>query len=302
MQLSSLLTFASFAFARFSYEDIAPNSGKSGLKALASEPIKCNGILPCPKKVKCTDVLTSGFLTTAFRRSASKCQDKILGFNDAVVICTKRSCCRLISRERFMKAVIATMRAMNKNHNAEIPKQAIVVIDHIYNAAFEIEASIDALISFTCIALHNMHIFFKFTAVDMYNVIIGETCRGLLQFKSYTNYQKLNSVSRIDYIARPYLLDRFSAESILDEFKAYSRFYYNHENATKVSKFINAIHRLAPNESPYVTEQTAYEIALGVYKPRNPCEAKVLQRFTIYNTLSLYVFGTEEISVKIIEN
>lgn len=111
-----------------------------------------------------------------------------------------------------MVAVIATMKRMNRNECAEIPKRARIVIDHIYNAACETDTSIDVLISFTSIAQHNTHFFFKFTIADISNTCTGETCRGLLQFKSYNNYQKLNSVSRTDYIACPYLLDKFSAE------------------------------------------------------------------------------------------
>jgi len=301
MKISLLLSLASTVVARFNYLDIT-SCNKTQRDVLLPCPRNCVGVLPYPKTVSSRDVLNSGFLTCLFRKSVAKCQAKSIALRDALVICTRRSNCRLISREKFMEAVIATMKRMNKNKCVEIPKRARIVIDHIYNAACETDASIDALITFTSIALHNMHIFFRFTIADVSNISIGETCRGLLQFKTYNNYQKLNSVSRADYILCPYLLDKFSAESILDEFRAYIRFYFDCEESTRVSKFIASIHRLAPNESPYITEEAAILISRGCYKPKNLCEKRVLQRFNIYNILSLYVFGTEITSVRIIEN
>lgn len=136
----------------------------------------------------------------------------------------------------------------------------------------------------------------------MTDVEIGSTCRGLLQFKNYDAYVKLNSVSAVDYIKKPYLLDTFSYVSISDEFKAYCKYYTDVCSSTRLSQFIISVHKLAPYESCFVTEEAAIAIMMGSYRPSNILEERVLNRFNIYNTLSVHIFTSERVSVKIIEN
>lgn len=298
-----IITLASSVFAKFCFSDVYSNKEDvTPAEFQGSCSVNYYGVLPNPKTVGFINVLVHGHLTNLFRCSVKKSQAQKIAFQEAMQIFTKKSCCRSISREAFHSAVYCTMRAMVNNRCIEIPKRAKIVIDHIYNAAYDCQASVDELINFTSIALHNMYIFFKFTEVNPRNVCIGEVCRGLLQFKTLPNYQKLSSVSKINYITKPYLLDEFSACSILDEFKAYCKYYSECLCASKTSKFIVSIHLLSPHESPYVTEEAAIAIRRGTYKPTNECERRVLHRFTIYNILSRCIFESGDIAVRIIEN
>jgi hypothetical protein len=270
--------------------------------SLASCQKNCIGVLPNPVHVSSFNYLKNGRLLKAFRRAVRRCECIPCPFLEPFVICTKKSCCKLISRECFESAVIATIRIISKNKCTSIPRQARLVIDHIYRAACDSNATIDQLINFTAVALHNMYVFLKFTAVNMTDVEIGYTCRGLMQFKNYDAYVKLNSVSVADYIRKPFLLDTFSSVSICDEFRAYCKYYTEVCASTRLSQFIVSIHKLAPYESCLVTEEAAMAIMMGAYRPTNVLEERVLNRFNIYNTLSVHIFNSERVSVKIIEN
>lgn len=307
MKLQILSALLSSVSARFKYCDIATKIAQHGDivpcgTSLADCQRNCVGVLPRPIHVSSFNYLKNGRLLKIFRRSVRRCEALPCPLLEPFVICTKRSSCKLIPKECFENAVIATIRSLSKNKCAAIPRQARLVIDYIYRAACENNATVDQLCNFTSIALHNMHMFTKFTSVDMTNIEIGSTCRGLLQFKNYGEYVKLNSVSSADYIKKPYLLDMFSFASVCDEFKAYCKYYVDVCSRSRLSQFIVSIHKLAPHESWLVTEEAAIAIMVGTYKPSNILEEKVLRRFSIYSAMSVHMFTAEKVSVKIIEN
>lgn len=307
MKLQILTVLLSYASARFSYRDIIAGPERCSVGMSCAIPLdrcqrNCVGVLPRPVHVTSFNYLKNGRLLKMFRRSVRRCETFPCPFLEPFVICTKRSCCKLISKECFESAVIATIRIISKNKCVAIPRQARLVIDHIYRAACDCNATLDQLINFTAIALHNMHVFLKFTHVDMTSIEIGSTCRGLMQFKSYDAYVKLNSISTTDYIRKPYLLDIFNFASVCDEFRAYCKYYTDVCSTARLSQFIMSVHKLAPYESCIVTEEAAIAIMMGSYRPSNILEERVLNRFSIYNTLSVHIFTTERVSVKIIEN
>lgn len=253
----------------------------------------CESVLPCPVKVEVEDIVSQGKLSRIFRNANMDHKIPHADLKNCIIIPTKDSHCKMISREKFHEAVYHTMRIINPKEFC-ITIKAKIVIDHIYDAACKLGSTIDELICFTAVAMHNMYAFAKFTTPNELDLAIGVTCRGLLQFKGLVDYEKLCSISKTNYIARPYLLDYFSEQSIHDEFHAYKIFYYGNAHYNRLDSFIRSIHRLASDESCMITLEVALEIRAGRYVPRNILEEKILRRFRIYYILCAFIFCGEE--------
>lgn len=279
----------------------SPNVGSgAAADAFVSHQIQaaCPGVLLPPTGVKATDYLKNGALVSKYRKCVSKfCIDWEWTIKEPFVICTKRSPCKLLSEEQFVRAVIETIRIISGKRCINIPEKAYCVIRDIYVASIETSATVEQLINFTSIALHNVFLFTRFPVSS--SRCIGNVTRGLLQLLSLEAYEKITSISKHDYLRFPNLLDLYNRESIHDEFRTFLRFY-NNKALTGIEAFINSVQRLGSREAALVNLKSAISVLNGTYRPSNILEERVLQRFNIYYVLSSRVFISEKRSEVIV--
>lgn len=250
----------------------------------------CTGALLPPISVNSVDYLKNGKLISRYR----KCIKKLCCKGDfeclpPFVICTKKSLCSCLTKEQFVCAVLSTIRIIAGKRCLNVPEMTECIVENIYCAAVESGATVEQLINFTSIALHNVYMFTYFPRPNICNSNIGCTTRGLLQLLSLNAYEKITSVSEINYVQKPYLLDTFSSVSIHDEFRVFMRFY-NNDELTGLDSFISSVHLLQSQEAPLVNIKSAIEVQNGTYRPQNILEERVLNRFNIYYVLSSQIF------------
>lgn len=257
---------------------------------------KCKGTLLPPISVTSFDYLKNGALGSAYRKCVRKSCNRGLEceFKKPFICCTKRSHCRYLPRDQYFRAVLNTIRRLGGNCAAVCPMKTEEVIESIYTAAVENNATVEELINFTSIALHNIHLFKKFPAVDRNDTEIGKRCRGLLQLLHITAYRAITDLCSTNYIAEPYLLDTFSRMTIRDEFKLFLS-CYNERQKWGIESFIDSVRLLRSEEAPLVNLRAAAEILAGTYVAENILEARVLDRFKIYYTLSANIFHGESV-------
>lgn len=252
--------------------------------------IACPGVLLPPIGVTSTNYLKNGALISRYRKCVSKfCGDWEWCLKAPFVICTKRSPCRLLTEAQFTASVISTIRTISGERSVRITDKTYQVIRSIYAAAIESGATVDQLISFTSTALHNVFLFTRFPVPNPRDNAIGVTTRGLLQLLSLNAYEKITSISAINYVQTPNALDLFNPITINDEFRTFLRFY-NNDNLSGIESFIQSVHRLESREAPLVNNRSAIAVLNGTYVPRNILEERVLQRFNIFYTLSARIF------------
>lgn len=251
----------------------------------------CTYALLPPIAVKSFDYLRNGPIISRYRRCMKKnCNKFECEFKEPFIFCTKKSLCKCLTKEQFCSAVYATIRIIGGKRCIYIPEKAEAVIESIYHAAVECCATVEQLINFTAIALHNVYLFTYFPRPNFYDANIGCTTRGLLQLLSLNAYEKITSVSEIDYVQKPFLLDTFTRITIHDEFKTFLRFYSNYD-VYGIESFITSVHLLQSREAELVNIKSAVEVLNGTYRPRNILEERVLHRFNIYYVLTNQIFS-----------
>lgn len=298
--IQGVLLLVCTAIGRFEY-NIGQNSASHKGFDISGE-CESDLLLPAAERVKVKDIISNGCVSRKFRK-ANACYDiKHPNINTCKTVPSRESCCKFISRSRFVDAVLRTMKCMNDKESYVIIPQATFVINQIYDAARHHDLSINTLICFTSIAMHNMNLFFSFTKPNKCDVSIGTICRGLLQFKSLPDYKKLCSISHRNYICEPYMLDCFSSHSINDEVHAYKAFYYEECIPNRLNRYIGSIRLLGSNEAHLITPAVAFQIRMGNYCPQNELERKILRRFRIYYMLSEFIFYDRMNIMPVIEN
>ncbi|ELA41451.1 uncharacterized protein VICG_01556 [Vittaforma corneae ATCC 50505] len=251
----------------------------------------CTGALLPPIAVKSFDYLRNGSIISRYRRCMKKnCNKFECEFKEPFIFCTKKSLCKCLTKEQFCSAVHATIRIISGKRCVYIPEKAEAVIESIYCAAVECGATVEQLINFTAISLHNVYLFTYFPRPNFYDTSIGCTTRGLLQLLSLNAYEKITSVSEIDYLQKPFLLDTFTRVTIHDEFRTFLRFYNNYDTYG-IESFITSVHLLQSREAELVNIKSAIEVLNGTYRPRNILEERVLHRFNIYFVLTNQIFS-----------
>lgn len=190
---------------------------------------------------------------------------------------------------RKMLSDIIHCVSMEINTNRSIVPKGLEVIDSIYDAAKENMATVHEVICFTAIALHNMYCFANFENCDESSNQIWTCSRGLLQFRDYVQYKKLDVVSRYNYMKYPFLLNAFSKRTINDEFVAFLTFYYENRVDCNVEKFIQTIWKLGGSEEHLITKKVAEQIKSGLYEIKNDEEKRIYRRFRIYYLLEKYI-------------
>lgn len=252
----------------------------------------CRGILPSCIKVCSKDYLKYGQAIRAYRRASRRCEVAAIILCEPKVICTKLSRCCNLSFERFYEAVLETARIVSCGKIRCFSKFARDIIERIYIAACKNNASCDQLIIFTATAMHNLYLFNCFPCPPESRAI-GCISRGLMQWLSEQGYSNLNSVSAINYLANPNLLDLYTAETINNEFTAYLK-YYNNDQLFGVNAFIYTVKAFNSREAYLVNIQSATEVLRGTYHPTNILEERVLRRFQIYYILNSKIFNLKE--------
>lgn len=278
----------------------SPKVGSDATESFVSNQIQaaCPGILLPPTGVKSTDYLKNGALISKYRKCVCKfCKDWEWCLKEPFVICTKRSPCKLLGEEKFVRAVIETIRIISGNTCISIPEKTYLVIRDIYIASIETGATVEQLINFTSIALHNVYLLTRFPVSSSRS--IGNIPRGLLQLLSLEAYERITSISTTDYLRFPNTLDLYSRETVHDEFRTFLRFY-NSKSLCGIEAFINSVQRLGSREAPLVNLRSAISVLNGTYKPSNILEERVLQRFNIYYVLTSRIFISEKRSEVIV--
>ncbi|KAM0680826.1 hypothetical protein GINT2_001100 [Glugoides intestinalis] len=261
------------------------------------------GLIYPPISVTSTDNNKEGELSVAYRKSMKNLCNKKFGceFKRPFSICTKKSLCRNLTKEQFYKAVVHTIKVISGKKDMYIPENTSQVIDSIYIAAVAANATVDQLINFTSIALHNVYLFLSFPVANANNTLIGNTPRGLLQLLSLIAYEAIDSVSETNYIQRPYLLDTFTKVSIQDEVMTFMK-YYSRSNLHGIESFIESVRVLKSAEAPLMNMRAAVAVLNRTYVPQNILEQRVLNRFNIYYTLSANLFSSQSLFVSSFEN
>lgn len=261
------------------------------------------GLIYPPISVTSIDNNKEGELSVAYRKAMKNVCKKRFGceFKRPFSICTKKSLCRNLTKEQFYKAVVQTIKLISGKKDMCIPECTSHVIDSIYTAGVATNATVDQLINFTSIALHNVYLFLSFPVANVNNVLIGSTPRGLLQLLSMISYEAIDSVSEANYIQRPYLLDTFTKVSIHDEVKTFMR-YYSRSNLHGIESFIDSVRVLKSEEAPLMNMRTAVAVLNRTYVPQTVLEQRVLNRFNIYYTLTANLFSSQAIFVSSFEN
>lgn len=241
-----------------------------------------------PLSVTSVDYLKSGPTISKYRRCVGKSNKCCFDLREPFVVCTKRSLCKILTRAQFTASVVTTIKLIVGVPNTRISDRALCVINSIYDAAVATDATVEQLINFTSIALHNVYLFTSFPSVNVNNLSFGVTSRGLLQLLSLSAYEKITAVSSINYLEQPYLLDTFSQTTIKDEFNVFLRFFS--ANMSGVESYIASVQLMESQEAQLVNQVSAIEVLLGIYTPTTELQFRVLRRFNIYYTLSAQIF------------
>jgi len=241
-----------------------------------------------PLSVTSVNYLRNGPTISRYRRCVGRSGRCSFDLRDPFVVCTKRSLCKVLTRAQFTASVVATIKIIVGFPALKISDRALVVINSIYDAAVATDATVEHLINFTSIALHNIYLFTNFPDVDVCNLSFGCVSRGLLQLLSLNAYEKITIVSTINYLERPYLLDTFSSVTIKDEFNVFLRFYS--ANLSGIDSYIASVQLLESPEAQLVNQVSATEVLLGIYVPTDELQFRVLRRFNIYYVLSAQIF------------
>ena len=261
----------------------------------------CKGILPPCIKVTSKDYLKYGQAIRAYRRASKKCELATIVLCEPKVICTKLSRCCNLPFERFLEAVIETVRLVSCGRIICLSRFAKEIIERIYIAGIKNNSSCEQLIIFTATALHNLYLFNCFP-IPSESRAIGHITRGLMQWLSEQGYCNLNSISVINYLNTPNLLDLYTAETINDEFTAYLK-YYNNDQLFGVNAFIYTVKAFNPREAPLVNLQSAAAVLRGTYRPCNDLERRTLRRFQLYYVLTAKIFNLKERNIaRVFEN
>jgi len=251
--------------------------------------IKCRGILPPCCRVTSRDFIKTGDLSRAYRKASKKCEYMQMELNEAIILCTKQSHCKSLSFARFYAAVLDTARIVSRGKVCSFGPHEKKVIHHIYTAGVKSGATCEQLIVFTATAMHNCYLFSYFPETGI-NCTIGSISRGLMQWTSREGYTNLSKVSAINYLQQPYAVEMYNSETVLNEVDAYLRFY-NNCALSGVNAYIYTIKAFGSQEAGLVNEVVAYECLMGLYRPTNVLEERVLRRFNIYYTLTSRIFN-----------
>lgn len=156
------------------------------------------------------------------------------------------------------------------------------VIKSIYSAVCRYDASFEIAVAFTSIAMHNMYTFYQFTPVDRGNFGFEIICRGLLQIKSRSYYEKLTVISNRDYVSQPWLLDEFTSISVSDEFNLFIKVFATGPFNIK-RRFFTILKLLGACDSLQITDEIIEQLTCGTFaKDANEINRRIYRRYQIY--------------------
>lgn len=182
--------------------------------------------IPLPRFPAIKDFFLCGELTVEYRNKLRvvapflfKCLPATISY-----ICFEGTSVTGLSFKCYKQVVIETINCVETApcYNGEDLDR---VLRFIYDAACCLKANQIDLLCFTAVGMHNMFSFCKFVGSTS-DESIGWVCRGLLQIKSQMYYEKLSSYRDnkgkcYNYISQPSMLNRFSKQSIFDEFRLF---------------------------------------------------------------------------------
>lgn len=200
----------------------------------------------------------------------------------------------------YFAIVENTVKALNGSRVETVMTERYKeILKYIYSASLRLDYTRQDLIIFTAFALHNMYLLQRIICPNYHNSEIGHTSRGLLQFLSLSDYEKLNSVKlsvKCDYVKCPFLLEELTKESIMDEMNAFLSFYNIklEPKMTPLYQFIKAVHKLSPTDTYLITKQNAELVMKNEFEANEEVEFMAQNRFRVFFALMKFYQISED--------